>query len=156
MERYIKLGFLYGCGICICEVFGIRIFRWLQHWKSSAFRIETKKHDASQIVDEMTLALNTRKPPDVWNTAIFFPDLTPSTDITYLTTSTTAQFLSYFQNARLSIYMCILLSSLHQLKEIIQQKSQNLSIKVITDYDTLTAHDNFNCKSFIRSSKSSI
>jgi adenine-specific DNA glycosylase len=84
--------------------------------------------------EQQEIALKKRKPPDLWNTVLFFPDPTfeePS--------STYQQLLSYFENAKVSIQLCTYLVS--------EKSFENLIIQVITDYDTMAEH-NWTCRLF--------
>jgi len=69
-----------------------------------------------------------RKPPELWNTAIFFPDYHIQQP-----NSKTAQLLWYFKEAKISIQICIYNCSLRDLERVLFQKhEEGLLVEVIT------------------------
>jgi len=111
----------------------------LMRWFRTSRAIESE-------VDQKKMLRDARKPPDLWNTVLFFPDENAS-----LPNSSRSQFLAYLKEAKMSMKICIYLASLKEFTEVIRRKwADGLSIQIITDYDTLTAHNNFSCKDFIR------
>jgi len=109
-----------------------------------------KSHNTSVSIveneEERELRLfHERKPPDLWNTVLFFPDTTPDAD-----GSPTKQFLSYFENTKMSLQICIYLASYPALEQIILAKrAQGLLIQVLSDHDSLSgAHNNFSVNRF--------
>lgn len=94
--------------------------------------------------------LELRKPSDLWNTVIFFPD--PSSKDGPRTSRDA--LLSYLRAAQTSIQICMYLTSSPQFVNIIREKyNQGLMVQVVTDYDTYTAHNNFGPKSWKRCGK---
>ena len=88
-------------------------------------------------------SLNARKPPDLWNNVLFFPDPNPEAP-----RSATSQLVFYLESARMSVQICILLASLPVVESLILTKKQEgLCIQVITDHDTLAEH-NYSCAQF--------
>jgi hypothetical protein len=95
--------------------------------------------------EEASLRLEERKPSALWNTVLFFPDFEPAKP-----GSSTKQLISYFESARMSIYMCMYLCSHPELGDVIRRKyREGLLIQVVTDYDTYTAHNNCGVKHWI-------
>lgn len=83
--------------------------------------------------------LEERKPREVWNTALFFPDEAPDDP-----NSPINRLLWFIDNARISIHICMYLTSNPRFVNVIKKKSsEGLVIQVVTDYDTFNAHNNF-------------
>jgi len=144
-----RFGLFFASGILAFEV--IRkfpaILRWVRNLqleksklkKTNKCQIQPSKFE---VIDDPALEL--RKPHKIWNTAIFFP-----VDPTLLSPKT--ELLYYFEHAAFSIRMCMHLSSLYEIRDIVlQKKREGLLVQVITDYDTLVGHNNWNCKVYIR------
>jgi len=69
-----------------------------------------------------------RKPPLIWNTAIFFPDARIKES-----DSKAAKLLWYFREAKISIQICIYNSSLRELEDTIFEKfKEGLLVEVVT------------------------
>lgn len=98
---------------------------------------------------EKELQLEVRKPSNLWNTVLFFPDYFPDAP-----DSSTQQLLNYFQSAKMSIHICMYLASHPGIGEVIRHKyAEGLLVQVVTDYDTYTAHNNCGVKHWRRSGK---
>lgn len=70
-----------------------------------------------------------------WNTAIFFPDYKAKDP-----NSKTAQLLWYFQEAKISIQICIYNSSLKELEEVIFEKfREGLLVEVVAGNERTAA-----------------
>ena len=100
------------------------------------------KEDEDEELSEEVKALNARKPPDLWNTVLFFSGADEPT--------TSTQLMFYLENAKMSIQICIYLASLPAFEQVIlDKKKYGLCIQVITDHDTLMAHNNFTFRRFL-------
>jgi len=151
--RIIKFGFFASGILCFTITRAVRvaiISWWLRRRQRSRSRAVAAQSEAAvrSCFDEV---LDLRKPAVIWNTVIFFPDKTLPTKTAYLPSSTT-QLRSYFENAKVKIRMCMYLASLYDIKEVILRKKRQdgVLVQIVTDYDTLTSHNNLNCKAYIR------
>ena len=112
-------------------------------------QIEAEEEEKRQLKEvemaKQLIALNIRKPPELWNTVLFFPDPHYGEP-----NSVTKQLYSYLENAKLCIQMCIYLASDKDFQKIIMKKKrEGLVIQVITDYDTMQDHNyTFRCFRF--------
>jgi len=108
----------------------------------------SKEIRSAEEISEETRAFHARKPPDLWNTVLFFPDLSPDpTD----PDSTTSKLMFYLENAKMCLQICIFLASLPVFERVIlRRKREGLCIQVITDHDTMRAHNNYCCHKFSR------
>lgn len=87
---------------------------------------------------EQIVALNHRKPPDVWNTVILFPDLNQSSP-----KGSTRVLIDYIKNARTSVYLCMYVCSNYLLSNAVRSKyDDGLIVRCVSEYDTWTAHNN--------------
>jgi phosphatidylserine/phosphatidylglycerophosphate/cardiolipin synthase-like enzyme len=117
---------------------------WSQWWWKRG-RDDAKKkakdwndEDDDSDAEEAAALLAKRKPPELWNTAIFFPDTKVETP-----GSPTDQLIQLINGARISIQICMYLSSYVPIEEAILKKySKGLIIQVVTCFDTMTAHNN--------------
>jgi len=93
--------------------------------------------------------INLRKPVQLWNTVLFFPDPNPEAE-----GSPTQHLIQYFREAKVRIQICMYLASYQPLTDIIAEKyADGLLVQVITDYDTYTAHNNWGPKQWKRIGK---
>ena len=127
LETVIKAGLLgYGAYRLVTDLYNV----WYQWRKKESVR-EFGENEAVTM-----LAL--RKPPHLWNTAIFFPDHQLGKE-----GSPTAKLIGLIENAKFSIKICVYLTSYVPLEEAILKKySEGLIIQVVTCYETMTAHNN--------------
>jgi hypothetical protein len=119
---------------------------------------ESRRVKGAEGVDEQEneamRALNARKPPTIWNTALFFPDLTSGESSAE--DSPTVQLISYIEGAKMCLKICVFLASLPAFQRVvIKKKKEGLCIQVITDWDTLKDH-NFSCKEFRRKGEATL
>ncbi|ODM97998.1 Mitochondrial cardiolipin hydrolase [Orchesella cincta] len=101
----------------------------------------------STLTEEQLAALNSRKPAEIWNDVLIFPDILSSKRSNQRANMTINKLIRYFEEARTSIYLCVYLNSNHDLTDVILKKHrEGLLVHVVTDYDTWTAHNNSGTK----------
>lgn len=112
------------------------LYRLWYQWRNNQKKIGGE--DVVDLGNNEAAMLARRKPPEMWNTAIFFPDLQLGKE-----GSPTKQLIGLIENARISIQICVYLTSYVPLEEAILKKySQGLIIQVVTCHETMTAHNN--------------
>jgi len=85
--------------------------------------------------------LEERKPSNLWNTAMFFPDYFASEP-----DSTTQQFLWYFSQARTSIRVCIMNCSFPEMLDVIsQQYDRGLIVQYVVGCESTAEHIRLKC-----------
>lgn len=86
---------------------------------------------------EQVEALNRRKPPDIWNTVLIFPETSPNTY-----QRSFSKLKNFLQQAKISIYVAMYLCSNMELSEVIRRRHKDgLEVQVLTEYDTWTSHN---------------
>jgi hypothetical protein len=90
-----------------------------------------KEHFKRKDLSRRRNTVELRKPPQLWNTAIFFPDLQIQQ-----ANSKTSQLLWYFKEAKISIQICIYNCSLRDLEQVIFEKhNEGLLVEVVTAHE---------------------
>jgi len=135
-----KSTLLYAVGTAAAVVIVVTSFKMsdqIRKWIWMNWKVKKKTLSLGDKETEEERQLNLRKPPDIWNTALFFPDTSPDRE-----DSPTKQFISYFENAKISIYICIHLFSEYNLAGVIvKKKKEGLVVKVVTDFDRTDGHN---------------
>ncbi|CAL8080108.1 unnamed protein product [Orchesella dallaii] len=113
-----------------------------------AARLQPKGQlEVPKLTEEELAGLNMRKPPEIWNEVLFFPDVLSSDRTSRRANMAVKQLVRYFDEAKSIISLCVYLNSNHDLTEIILKKyREGLLIQVVTDYDTWTAHNSSGAK----------
>jgi phosphatidylserine/phosphatidylglycerophosphate/cardiolipin synthase-like enzyme len=130
----------------LCSAVSFRLYEWNKNRRH-------KPDESANSIMEDNIARDERKPPEIWNTALFFPDPLYPVGVKFTATanefpeipdSQTYKFLKYFKEARISISICIQLASFSPLEKILTEKCRaGFIVSIITDHDTTEAHNNF-------------
>jgi hypothetical protein len=157
-SKLVRRGLLFASAAIGSEILW-HLYVYFRRMRESTRRVEVEDEDApdaegkvkevEEQESEAMRALNARKPPAIWNTVIFFPDL--SSRDSPAGESPTAQLMTYIEGAKMCLQICVFLASLPAFERVvIKKKKEGLCIQVITDWDTLKAHNNFSCIQFYR------
>lgn len=117
----------------VVVVVGVKHARlFLRKHQKQKSKPDAKEMEVRDEAAEALMALEERKPSNLWNTAMFFPDYHADEP-----DSTTQQFLWYFQQARTSIRVCIYNFSFPELEYVIcQQYERGLIVQFVVGQET--------------------
>lgn len=125
--------YLVAVATSIVVVVGMKRARLLLlKYQKQKSKTDDKETEEGNDAAEALRALEERKPSNLWNTAMFFPDYHADEP-----DSTTQQFLWYFQQARTSIRVCIYNFSFPELEYVIcQQYERGLIVQFVVGQES--------------------